>query len=936
MTQQERVMTPARWQQIEALYLAAKEREPPVREAFLAEACGDDEELRAKVESMLAKDGLAGRVLDLPAADLLTEASANIAIREGAQLGPYRIGTLLGEGGMGKVYQGRDTRLDRPVAIKILNSRFEARFEREARAISALNHPHICTLYDVGTDFLVMELIEGETLASRIRKGTLAANLVVRYGGQIASALAAAHALGIVHRDLKPGNIMLGKNGVKVLDFGLATLSARPDTDARSDSLSESRAVLGTLSYMAPEQLDGKQCDPRSDIFSLGLVLYEMATGQRAFSGDSQAALMANLLRCEPPPLDGIPERLAHVIERCLNKDSEGRWQSAADVKLELEWSNAPSAPTGGTRDMVVTSLRRWLWPTVAGVGIAAAVALAFVHFRQAAPEARVVRSTVFQPEKARYSDGWLALSPDGRRIAFALTVENGRSQLWIRPLDAPTAHPLDGTDGAVHPFWSPDSRWLGFFVDGKLKKIDSQGGPPIALADAPVPSGGSWSRNGVILFSSNNDVLRQVSASGGKAIPAAVAAAIGGTQCCPWFLPDGEHYLFSAHTVTGAGSGVNLLVGSLSSTATKVVGDAGKAVYAQGRLVYLKESTLVAQPFDIKALRTIGEPEAVVEGVGHYRNTFQEGFFAASSTGMLAYLAAPRVYGRQLNWFDRTGKVLGTLGEPRAFFEIEFSPDRKHLAATLADAGDVDIWTYDLAQGVPTRLTFDAVPKGGAVWSRDGRSIVFNSRRKDHSDLYRKSADGTGVEELLYADTREKFQVSWSRDVKLLLYSAVDGSQGLNLWVQPLASDRPGVALKPQIFLKSSALGQFSPDGRWVAYESRESQRAEIYVVPFSRPAEKHQISRSGGLRPRWRQDGKEIFFLTPGGELTAAEVTIKGSTVEVGPIRELFGGIELGGGYFYDVSADGQRILVAVGANRTSPVPISLVQNWAASLKK
>jgi DNA-binding winged helix-turn-helix (wHTH) protein len=452
----------------------------------------------------------------------------------------------------------------------------------------------------------------------------------------------------------------------------------------------------------------------------------------------------------------------------------------------------------GPKQALTVPSRISHLWTVIATLAVLALGALAFVHFRETGPEAGVVRSTVFQPEKARFSDGMLALSPDGRRIAFALTVERGKQQLWIRPLDAQTAHPLEGTDGAVKPFWSPDSRWLGFFADGKLKKIDTQGGPPIALADAPIPIGGSWSRNGVILFSPYyGGALQQISSAGGKATPAVAAAGIGGEQCCPWFLPDGEHYMFSAHSPTGTGSRVNLLVGSLSSTVAKVAGDAANALYAQGRLLYLKESTLVAQPFDINALRTTGEPEAVVEGVGHYRDTFQVGFFTASSTGTLAYLAAPRVYGRQLNWFDRMGKVLGTVGEPRAFFAIQFSPDRKHLAATIADSGNVDIWTYDLAQGVPTRFTFEPAPKGGAVWSRDGRRIVFNSTRKGHSDLYQKSADGAGAEELLYADTQEKYQVSWSRDGKLLLYTAGAGSQP-ELWVLLLAPDRPGAAPKP------------------------------------------------------------------------------------------------------------------------------------------
>ena len=589
----------------------------------------------------------------------------------------------------------------------------------------------------------------------------------------------------------------------------------------------------------------------------------------------------------------------------------------------------------GPEQALTIPSRISHLWSVIATLAVLALGTLAFVHFRQVPPEAGVVRSNVFQPEKARYSDGMLALSPDGRRIAFALTPENGKSQLWIRPLDRETAQPLAGTDGARLPFWSPDSRWLGFFADGKLKKIDTQGGPPIVLADAPVPLGGSWSAKGVILFSPTYDALQKVSSTGGVVSPAA-DAAVGNYQCCPWFLPDGDHYLFAANAHADSGSRLSLRVGSLSSTQSKVVGEAG-AVYAQGRLLHLRDNTLVAQPFDVKALRTTGEPEAIVEPVGHNRGPFQEGYFTVSSTGFLAYLApAPAGVGRQLTWFDRTGKALATIGPPRAFYDIELSPDRTRLATGIADAGNLDVWIYDLARGSTTRFTFDPAAESRAIWSPDGRSIVFSSGRKGHSDFYRKSADGAGPEELLYADTRVKYPISWSRDGKFLMYLAGGGAQLSDLWVLPMAPQRPGSALKPKPFLQPNVgFGQFSPDGRWVAYQSAESQTFQIYVAPFARPTEKHQISPNGGERPRWRQDGKEIFYLTPDGQLMAAEVKIRADTVEVGAVRALFGGIELGAGYFYDVTADGQRIL-AVVRNRTSPVPITLVQNWPAALKK
>jgi Tol biopolymer transport system component/DNA-binding winged helix-turn-helix (wHTH) protein len=582
---------------------------------------------------------------------------------------------------------------------------------------------------------------------------------------------------------------------------------------------------------------------------------------------------------------------------------------------------------------------RAWWKYAAASGGIVVLAGLAVEYFRDPAPEASLVRSTTFHPEKARYTDGMLALSPDGRRIAFALTPENSPSQLWIRPLDGETAHPLAGTEGASHEFWSPDSRWIGFFAGGKLKKMDTQGGPPIELADAPVPLGGSWSSKGVILFSPTYDSLQKVSSSGGAVSPA-TDPAVGNSQCCPWFLPDGEHYLFATNAHAGSGSQPSLRVGSLNFMQSKLIGE-GTAVYAQGRLLYLRDNTLVAQPFDVKALRMTGEPQAIVEPVGHYRGPFQEGYFTVSSAGSLAYLApAPPGVGKQLTWFDRTGKALATIGSPRSFYDIELSPDRTRLAATIAEAGNVDVWTYDLARGSTTRFTFDPAGEGRAIWSPDGRSIVFNSNRKGHGDFYRKSADGAGSEELPYADDRVKYPVSWSRDGKFLIYLAGGGAQLSDLWVLPMATDRSGpelgAALKPRPFLQPNVgFGQFSPDGRWVAYQSAESQSFQIYVSSFTRPNEKHQVSPKGGTRPRWRQDGKEIFYLTPEGQLMAAEVRIRADTIEVGAVSELFGGIELGAGYYYDVTADGQRIL-AVMRNRTSPVPITLVQNWASALKR
>jgi len=743
-----------------------------------------------------------------------------------------------------------------------------------------------------------------------------------------------------VHRDLKPANIMLTKAGVKVLDFGIAKLQGEA-------TLTAPKAAIGTPAYMSPEQAEGKECDARSDIYSLGMVLHEMATGKRP----ADPAVAPEALSTAPLP-PHLGERFAHVIGRCLARDPESRWQTARDVKAEIEWAAKPAdAPASMERPKFGapgTPVRvPWLWPAMAALALFALAMLAMFHFRQAAPEAGVVRTAVLPPEKTLFSFttnlGPVALSPDGRRMVFAATAEDGKTQLWIRPLDAGAAQALAGTEGGQFPFWSPDSKWVAFFAGGKLKKIDTQGGPPIDLADALNPRGGSWSANGTIVFAPTGGVpttLQKISSAGGAAPVQAVDAAAGAAQRFPWFLPDGEHFLLAATKFTGGAGRVVLLVGSLGSTAGKPAGEAdSNAVYAEGRLLYLRGSTLMAQPFDLKALHTVGEAVPVVEHVETFLNN-GTGVFSVSAAGLLAYQTGTGTVGRQLTWFDRTGKTMGTVGEPRQYYHIELSPDGKRLAATSAGAGNLDLWTYDLARGLPTRLTFDPAAEVTAVWSADGRTLAFNSNRKGGTDLYRKPSNGSGAEELLYADDRDKNPTSWSRDGRFLLYHTTGGEQGPDLFVLPLIPERPGAPLKPVPFLQTKfaeSWGQFSPDGRWVAYTSNESQQVEVYVAPFSRPTEKHQISTGGGLKPRWRQDGKEIFYQTPGGQLMAAEVRIGEETVEVGAVHALFGGIPGGYFYLYDVSADGQRILAAVPAgSQKGPEPVTLVLNWAAGLKK
>jgi serine/threonine protein kinase len=902
-------MTPERWRQIEDLYNLACDR----GDGVLADA---DPDLRQEVQKLLAQKS-GGKILDQAAFDLMMD-TTQTQVTAGSRLGPYRIEALLGQGGMGDVFRATDTRLGREVAIKVSQERFTDRFEREARTIAALNHPHICTLHDVGPNYLVMELVEGETLAARLKRGRLSIEQTIQYGAQIAAALSAAHAKGIVHRDLKPGNVMVTKAGVKVLDFGLAK-------STQDETLTAANSVMGTPAYMAPEQRDGKACDARTDIYALGLVLSEMATGERAQPN-------------EQPQLSSLPEKLAHVVERCVAQDPEDRWQSARDVKSELEWAaRAAVAPCE------LSKRPSRLWPAVAILAILGLAVLAFVHFQEPAPDSNVRYATILPPDKTSFDFatnlGPIALSPDGKRMVFAATSEDGKSQLWLRALDTVSAQPLPGTEGGAFPFWSPDSRWVGFFADQKLKKLDTRGGPPIPLADAiGAGAGGSWSPKGIIVFAPTTfaPIMKVSSDNGNASLAVGMDVVMGTAHGFPWFLPDGEHFLFASW---GGAGRMQLRAGSLSSTASSVIGEAdSNAVYSAGHLLYLRENSLMAQPFDLKSLRTTGEPVPMAEHVERFLSLVEVGAFSVSSTGLLAYHTGAEAAMRQLTWFDRLGKPIGTVGEPRAFFDIQFSPGLKTLVASAPDTvGNYDLWMYDGARGLPTRFTFDPAGEYWGVFSPDGRSVIFNSTRKGHYDLYLKPANGAGAEELVYADDADKVPTSWSHDGKFLLYFTGGGSR-FEMFVLPVTPERPGDPLKPVPFHQTQfneQNAQFSPDGKWVTYNSDESGRFEIYVSPFSRRTEKHQVSHDGGNYARWSQDGKEIFYQGPGGQLMEADVRISEETVEVGTIRPVFTRVLSPGGYTYDVSADGQRVLAAMPVAKAAQ-PITLVENWSAALKK
>ena len=879
-----------------------------------------------------------------------------MTLTSGTRFGPYEILAPLGAGGMGEVYRARDTRLDRTVAIKILPPHLSEdpilrqRFEREARAISSLNHPHICLLYDVGkqdgTQFLVMECVEGETLAKRLEKGPLPLDLVLKYGVEIADALDKAHHSGVMHRDLKPSNIMLTASGAKLLDFGLAKLNAEvaPSADTLTEmtsgdrKLTEKGTILGTFQYMAPEQLEGKEADARTDIFAFGTVLYEMATGNPAFIGKSKASLIAAILERDPPPISSLqpmtPPALNHLVKRCLAKDSDERWQTARDLMHELKWIAGGDAQAALRAEGIARSNRysRAGWILV-GVLSLTVLALSTVLRQRVSPSPTPVQFLVLPPENSYINAAaGAAVSPDGRQLAFVASDSTGRDALWVRSLDSLTARSLAGTDGAALPFWSPDSRWVGFFAHSTLKKIDITGGPPISIGSVLAGNGGTWNRDGAIVFGTGaTRLLYRVPAAGGEVVPLIKQAeAVAGGRHGPHFLSDGNHYLYDAHQ---AGPGRAVYVASLDSETGKLLVQGGaRPAYQQGYLLYLRGTTLVAQPFDEKRLEIIGSAFTLAEAV--------QSFSVSQSGGVLAYWTGAGANEQQVVWFDRKGNRIGSLGEPVGQTDIRISPDGTKVAAEIYDQEvsgiDSDIWLYDVLRGVKTRLTSGPGTARMPCWSPDGKHIVFSSDRKGNFSLYEKAIDGAGDEELVLEAETAKYCESWSPDGKFLLYRTVpaDNSARREVWTLPLFGDRKPVPYLQTKFDEHWA--EFSPDGKWIVYTSNESGKDEVYVRPFPASGGKLLVSTSGGSQPRWRRDGQEIFYLDPGGELMAAKVKQNGSALAIDATHHLFQAHMEGFLHNYDVSADGQRFLIVTATQQKPPSPITVVVNWGAGSKK
>ena len=884
-----------------------------------------------------------------------------MSLEPGQTLQHYRIVDQIGAGGMGEVWRATDDRLDREVAIKVLppsfadNKELLRRFEREARSISSLNHPNICTLFDIGHEnevhYLVMELIEGDSLGDRVRQGALPIEKVLEIGAQIASALEAAHDQGIVHRDLKPDNVMLTKSGAKLLDFGLAKTAG--GLESTSDSvtslptehrpLTEEGSILGTLHYMAPEQLDGTEADVRTDVFALGTILYEMATGQRAFEASGRASLIAAIVERDPAPISSIqplvPPALERIVSVCLRKDPAERWQTAHDVRLGLEWAAQAGSAAGIPAPVTVKrkNRERLAW-AAAAVLLVAALATGWIAISrgQALGDKRKIVASITAPEGSRFETfggniGSLTLSPDGKWVTFAASTPDRSTMLYIRPLDSNGSQPLDGTEGASFPFWAPDSRQIGFFAGGKLKKIDRTGGAAISVCDAPNGRGGTWNGEGVILFTPETQTpIHRVSAGGGAstAITELDPSQNETTHRYPVFLPDGKNYLYlrASHGLAGRDEGNAIWIGTLDSKETTRLMQSGSDVFfTQGHLLFVRDGFLMAQPFDPSALEISDDAFAIDENVGFLANFFK-GAFAASKNGILVFQQGFGVES-QLIRMDADGTELGEIGEVDRHQQIRLSPDEKKLAVTVVDSGSgtADLWLYDISREAKSRLTFDEANDIAPIWSPDGQRIAFQSGRTGAGDIYVRQAGGGSAAELLYNGERIDSPQDWSSDGA---YIAFDKGAGANdLWILPL--EDAGEAFP---FIQSEfdvGYARFSPDSRWIAYCSNESGRYELYATRFPSGQGKWQLSIDGAdWLVDWRQDGKELYYLDLEGDMYSVEVTL-GDDLVAGIPRELF---PTRADRSWAVTDDGREFIIGKPINETSDLTTTVIVNWLA----
>ena len=861
----------------------------------------------------------------------------------GTRLGPYEILSALGAGGMGEVWKARDTRLNRLVAIKASLSPFSERFEREARAIASVNHHHVCSLYDVGPDYLVMEYVEGESL-----QGPLPIARVLELADQILDALEAAHAKGIVHRDLKPDNIFLTKSGVKVLDFGLARITHAPPVDSprhvetRADSLTAAGSIMGTLPYMSPEQIEGRDADARSDIFAFGIVLYELIAGTRPFTG-TQASLAASILKEEPQPLLEIkprtPRGLAEVVRTCLEKDPDERWQSAHDVRLALKWMAAQPEPSVSSR-----SGRMWLG--LAALAAVIALGMGAWVFRPAAPGAPD-RLEAAAPENVTLHDD-VSVSPDGRKLVLA-----DQGGLWLRALDAIDWRRLPGTEGASTCFWSPDSRYVAFIVSDTLKRVDTAGGPPETVASVPgMPQSGTWNRHGDIVLGSwgggSGGPIWRVSAAGGAATAVTQVDLANGEFVHTWptFLPDGKHFLYFR---SGPPDVEGMYVGSLDVDAAnqsrqRILATDVPAAYANGHLFFPRAGTLIAQPFDARRLELRDAPVPVAQNVGI--TWYFTGMFSVSDEGVFVYRTASTPGAFQDTWVDRQGKTVGTFGAPGSDRRVVLSPDGSRAVAKDAPYNmSGDLWMLDLASGGRTRFTFKKDVYSPAVWSPDGARVAYSAGRLGDT-IYEKTAAGLGDEQVLLKEPGLRhFPTSWSRDGRFLLYHTENATNtGYDLWVLSLSDRKPHLLLGEAV---NEWAAVFSPDMRWVAYVSLETGASEVFVRPFrvseqtgepSLGEGKWQVSKDLGNWPQWRIDREIVFNKAPlGTDVFVAPVKATDTAFESGVPQRLLFPPSADVNTTPQSTPDGQRFLIEVPQDQRAPrTSISVVLNWPALLKR
>jgi len=849
---------------------------------------------------------------------------------------------------MGEVYRAHDPRTGRDIAIKVSTERFNERFDREVRAVAALNHPNICTLYDVGPNFLVMELVEGVS-----PKGPLPLETALQYARQIAEALEAAHEKGIVHRDLKPGNIKITPAGkVKVLDFGLAKIDSPRSGDETFtiEEATRSGVILGTASYMAPEQAQGKPVDKRADIWAFGVVLHELLTGSRVFKGDTLADTLAAVLT-KDPEWHRVPAKVRPLLRRCLVRDPQQRLRDIGDAMALLEI--VPESPAEPVR-----ANRPWLAWSAAGVLLLGLSVIGAVHFREkplATPGLQ--RFQIPIPDKTSLlGNGAFSVSPDGRTLAFGAIGADGVRSLWVQTEDSLAARTLPGSESIDDspPFWSPDSRSVVFQTGGKLKKANLSGDPPQTICDTPgVLIGGSWSYEDVIVFGTEARGIMRVPAAGG--VPVSLtrldSARMERAHAFPVFLPDGRHFLYSRFSTVPENSGI--YVGSLDTKpeeqgGTRLTASAIGSQFwpfpdsSEGKLLFQRGSTLLAQTLDTTQLKLKGEAETVVEQVGNYRAL---GFFSVSGGDKLIYRSAPGQT-TQMTWLDRQGKPLGLVDAPFVYESgPSLSPDGTRVASAAFDGSSVHIWLFEFARGAKSRLTSEQGLHTAPVWSPDGSRVAFSSSVRGHYDLYLKSSEGTGTEELLFESGENKFPTSWSRDGHFLLFNSENAKTSLDVWALPMDGRTADVSGNPKPLRVAQTEfaefgARFSPDNRSIAYSSNETGKSEVYLQPFTAspngtsPASgKSIVSSGGGNPPAWRGDGKELYYTSLEGKMMAVEVATK-PMAKAGIPHPLFQMPKNASAW--DVRTDGNRFLVAVRTAESTPAPFTVMLNWQAALKK